>query len=81
MKSVDDFVTYIRNRLSEGELEVNTSDIYGEALALQSIVAAKEYEYKDTIRMLLSLVENGYDWNNYYQYDIVCAAKRLSKED
>lgn len=82
MKTVDELVKYYGNRLGDGELEVDTTELYSNLSTLQGIVETVEYEYKDTIRMLIGMVEtNNYNPNNYYEFDIVSNAKRLSSED
>lgn len=82
MKTVDELVKYYGNRLGDGELEVDTTELYSNLSTLQGIVETVEYKYKDTIRMLIGMVEtNNYNPNNYYEFDIVSNAKRLSSED
>lgn len=82
MKTVDELVKYYEGKLGSGELEVDTTELYMNLLTLQNVVDSVEYEYKDTLRMLVSMIENNdYNPNNFYDIDIIFNAKRLSKED
>jgi hypothetical protein len=71
LKKVADLMCEIDNR----ELVV----IYKDLLDLEGLMGQQVFEYKDTIEMLLSLIEHGYNENNYYEQDIVFNAKRLIK--
>lgn len=81
MKVLNDLVKHYSVRLGNGGLEVDTTELYSNLLTLQESIDNMEWEYKDTIRMLVGIVElKDYNPNNYYQSDIVFNAKRLSKE-
>jgi hypothetical protein len=71
LKNVADLMCEIDNR----ELVV----IYKDLLDLEGLMGQQVFEYKDTIEMLLSLIEHGYNENNCYEQDIVFNAKRLIK--
>lgn len=81
MKNLDDLIKHYRNRLGEGELTVDTTELYSNLLTLQNIFGCEEYKYKDMIRTLVCILEYGYDKNNFYQTDEISRAKCLSKED
>ena len=81
MKVLDDLVKHYRTRLGDGELTVDTSELYGNLLTLQSVFDCKEYEFKDVIRILIYMLENGYDRNSFYDTDEIRRAKLLSKEE
>lgn len=40
----------------------------------------RSFKYKDTIEMLLNMIENGYNPHSFYDTDIIANAKRLVKE-
>ena len=81
MKILDDLVKHYRDRLGEGELTVDTTELYSNLLTLQDIFDCKEYEYKDMIRILVYMLENGYDPHSFYNASEVNRAKCLSKEE
>lgn len=80
MKALDDLVKHYGTRLGDGELTIDTSELYGNLLTLQSVFDCKEYEFKDMIRILLGMLEYGYDPHSFYDTDEISRAKLLSKE-
>ena len=84
MKALEELIQHYADKMCENdntpkELNIYTQ-VYSEIVALQDMLSAREFEYKDTIRMLVSFVEGrDYDPRNFYDTDILSDAKRLSK--
>lgn len=80
LKQIEELVKEYGDKLSAGELEVNTSELYGKLLSLQYNVKDVEWEYQDVIRILIYMVESrSYDPHSFYDTDIIKKAKWLSE--
>lgn len=78
--NIEDLVNKYGNKLNNGELEVDSSELYGDLLDVKDKTEEDEFKYKDTIRMLIGMVESGYNPHSFYDTDIIANAKRLVKE-
>lgn len=79
--NVNKLIDKYGNKLNNGELQVDTSELYGDLLDLQDALGNQEYKYKDIIRILISMLEqHNYNPHSFYDTDIISDAKRLSKE-
>lgn len=68
------------NGNTQESLDIYTK-VYSDLLTLQYMLEVREFEYKDTMRMLVSFVEERcYDPFNFYHTDILSRAKRLSRD-
>lgn len=82
MKALNELIQYYEDRMCENgntqeSLDIYTK-VYSDLLTLQYMLKVREFEYKDTIRMLVSFVEErDYDPFNFYHTDILSDAKRL----
>lgn len=85
MKALDELIQYYEDKMCENdntpeEFNIYTK-VYSELIALQDMLSAREFEYKDTIRMLVGYIERrDFDGHNSYDTDILSDAKRLSKD-
>lgn len=83
MKALDELIQYYEDNMCQNgntqeALNLYT-EIFGDLLTIQDMLKVREFEYKDTIRMLVSFVEErDYDPFNFYRTDILSEAKRLS---
>ena len=78
--TIDDLVNKYGNNLCSGELEVDTTELYCDLLDSRDKISDDEFKYKDTIEMLLNMLENGYNPHSFYDADIIASAKHLIKE-
>lgn len=85
MKALDELIQYYADKMCENdntpeEFNIYTK-VYGDLLTLQQMLEVRKFEYKDTMRMLVSFVEER-DYNpfNFYHTDILSEAKRLSRD-
>lgn len=85
MKALDDLIQHYENKMCDNgntqeALNIYTN-IFGDLITLQQMLEVREFEYKDTIRMLVGFVEErDYDPFNFYHTDILSKAKSLSKD-
>ncbi|ULG01356.1 hypothetical protein phiA019_0009 [Aeromonas phage phiA019] len=68
--NIEDLVTKYGNKLNKGELEVDSAELYGDLLDVKDKTDEGEFKYKDTIRMLIGMVESGYNPHSFYDTDI-----------
>ncbi len=80
MMNIDDLVNKYGNKLDNGELEVDATELYGGLLDASDKTSDDEFKYKDTIEMLLNMIENGYNPHSFYDTDIIANVKRLVRE-
>lgn len=80
MKSLDDLVSYYGEQLGCGESGVDAAILYNNLLTMKDVCDSVEDHYKDTIQMLLNIIEGGYDPHSFYDVDIINHAKFLCKE-
>ena len=78
--NIEDLVNKYGDKLNSGELEVDSTELYGDLLDVKDKTEEDEFKYKDAIRMLIGMVESGYNPHNFYDTDIIAGAKRLIKE-
>jgi len=78
--NIEDLVTKYGNKLNKGELEVDSAELYGDLLDVKDKTDEDEFKYKDTIQMLIGMVESGYNPHSFYDTDIISSAKQLIKE-
>lgn len=78
--NIDELVTKYGDKLSSGELEVDSTELYGDLLDVKDNIDEDKFKYKDTIRMLIGMVEVGYNPHSFYDTDIISSAKQLIKE-
>ncbi len=78
--TIDDLVNKYGNKLDKGELEVDATELYGDLIDASDKTSDDEFKYKDTIEMLLNMIENGYNPHSFYDTDIIANAKRLVRE-
>ena len=78
--NIEVLVTKYGNKLNKGELEVDSAELYGDLLDSRDKISDDEFKYKDTIEMLLNMLENGYNPHSFYDADIIASAKHLIKE-
>lgn len=69
------------NKLNNGGLEVDSTELYGDLLDVKDKTDEDEFKYKDTIRMLIGMVEVGYNPHSFYDTDIIASAKHIIKEE
>lgn len=77
--SIEDLVTKYGDKLNSGELEVDSTELYGDLLDVKDKTEEDEFKYKDTIRMFIGMVESGYNPHSFYDTDIILSAKHLIK--
>lgn len=77
--NIDELLTKYGNKLSSGELKVDSTELYGDLLDVKDKIDEDEFKYKDTIQMLIGMVEYGYNPHSFYDTDIISNAKRLIK--
>lgn len=80
MKSLDDLVSYYGEQLGCGESSVDSAILYSNLLTMKDICDSVEYDYKDTIQMLLNIIEEGFNPHSFSDTDIINHAKVLCKE-
>lgn len=78
--NIENLVNKYGNKLNSGELEVDSTELYSDLLDMKDKTSEDEFKYKDTICMLLSMIEHGYNPHSFYDTDIIANAKRLIKE-
>lgn len=83
MKALDELIQHYEDKMCQNGNTQEALNLYtntfGDLLTLQQMLEVREFEYKDTIRMLVSFVEErDYDPFNFYHTDILSEAKRLS---
>lgn len=78
--NIDELVTKYGNKLDNGEFGVDNLELYGDLLDVKDKIDEDEFKYKDTIRMLIGMVESGYNPHSFYDIDIISNAKHLIKE-
>ena len=78
--NIDELVTKYGDKLNSRELEVDSTELYGDLLDVKDKTEEDEFKYKDTIRVLIGMVESGYNPNSFYDTDIIASAKHLIKE-
>lgn len=79
--NIDELLTKYGNKLNSGELEVDSTELYGDLLDVKDKTEEDEFKYKDTIRMLIGMVEVGYNPHSFYDTDIIASAKHIIKEE
>lgn len=77
--NIEDLVNKYGNKLNSGELEVDSTELYGDLLDVKDKTDEDEFKYKDTIRMLIGMVESGYNPHSFYDTYIIASAKHLIK--
>lgn len=79
---LEDLVNKYGNKLNSGELEVDSTELYGDLLDVKDKTDEDEFKYKDTIRLLVCMLEqHSYDPHSFYDADIINGAKRLGKDN
>lgn len=85
MKALDELIQYYADKMYENnnttkELNIYTK-VYDDLLTLQYMLEVREFEYKDTMRMLVGYIERrDFDGHNFYHTTILSDAKMLSKD-
>lgn len=83
MKALTELIQHYEDKMCENgntqEALAIYTNIFGDLLTLQQMLEVREFEYKDTMRMLVNFVEErDYDPFNFYHTDILSRAKELS---
>lgn len=78
--NIDELLTKYGNKLNSGELEVDSTELYGDLLDVKDKTEEDEFKYKGTIRMLIGMVESGHNPHSFYDAYIISSAKQLIKE-
>ena len=78
--NIDELVDKYGDKLNSGELEVDSTELYGDLLDVKDKTSDDEFKYKDTMRILLDMIEHGYDPHSFYDTDIIAKAKQLIRE-